>query len=236
MATQILAKDILQKESNKIGSQLVWQALDLGNGYDARVMANVEVENRDILATRHGERTFSITISAWGVSICKYESDNLSELVAISDKWVCKKINMWRLMEEHTKIVVYDSCKDLLTLSDEVLLENQWMRLLKQVETGIITFKKDVFEALVKEFNNLYGIVSIDFLRFSNVIGGGFNYKFSSPSIRCREDVICVCEHIDLDFSEYDTYFRTKDINEAIHKAKEMFPKNYKPAFNPLKH
>ena len=235
MASQIHVKDILQEESDKIGSQLVWRAVDLGPDNDVNFYARVENESRCIFATRQKDCLFSITLRAWRFFVCNYQSNNLSEIIVIADKWVCKKVSIWRLIEEHTGIIISEKGMDLMTLSNETLLKNQWINTLNWVKKHPSFFRADVLNVLMIEFHDLYAFFSHRYLRFTNVIGLGFDDEFSSAVICCREGNIYVSDVHDIDFSLHDTYFCTTDVNEAIHKAKELFPKDYKPAFNPLK-
>ena len=203
----------------------------------------IKINTKDWAYAQVGDRTLQastyvglddkhLQLEEKGIIACSSSTKDISEMAVIADKWVSKKINVWDLAKEHSSIKIADKYKDLITLTDEEIINERWSDLANEIKKGHIAFKLDLFNLLRESFPYLYPYFSHDNFWFCNVIEIPDN-NFKSPIIYCNGDTIEI--GLTVDNSPTNNHFKTKDISVAVKTIKELIPADTKTATNPLK-
>jgi hypothetical protein len=234
MTTEIHLTNQLQTELNKIGSSLILQTeFNSVIKINTKDWAYAQVDNRSLQASIFaGLGDKYVQLEEKGIIACYSSTKDISEMAVIADKWVSKKINVWDLAKEHASINIADKYRDLLTLTNEQLINMRWTDLSDEIKKGHIAFRLDLFNSLREFFSYLFPFFSHDNFWFSTVIELPDD-NFKSPVIFCNGDTIEI--GLTVDNSQANKHFKTKDIDTAINKTKQLLPFDTKTAINPLK-
>jgi len=234
MTTDIHLTNTLQTELSKIGSSLTLQTTSNSViKINTKDWAYAQVGDRSLQASTYiGLDDKHLQLEEKGIIACSSSTKDITEMAIIADKWISKKANAWDLAKEHPSIKITDKYKDLLTLTNEQIINARWVDLSNEIKKGHIAFRLDLFDSLQDSFPYLYPYFSHDNFWFSNVIEIPDD-NFKSPIIFCNGDTIEI--GLTVDNSPTNNHFKTKDISVAIKKTKELIPADTKTATNPLK-
>lgn len=158
-------------------------------------------------------------------------TNDIEKIAYIIDSWLSKNKTVGQLKDQNNDFSISETYSNLLTLTIDEVLEKRWTREYERIIKQEIHFDADLFLSLKNRLCNLFPFFSHDNLWFSNILELP-NDNFKSPIIYCNKDTFEI--GLILDNSQTNNSFKTKNIDEAVHKTIELLPTDFEKTTNPL--
>ncbi len=141
-------------ELNKIGSSLKLQtAFNSIIKINIKDWAYAQVGDRSLQASKYiGFADKHLQLEEKGIIACTSSAKSFCEIATIADKWLVSNIDIWNTSKEHDSIKIAEKYRNLLTMSDEELLNARWNDLENEIKKGQIAFRVDFFYFTKKIF------------------------------------------------------------------------------------
>ncbi|WP_220086191.1 hypothetical protein [Flavobacterium lacus] len=224
----------LQSELDKINSPvklLTIKDTTIRMNFDSWAFAEIDNRNIDVCCFEDSEQ-MHLQLVDREIIAGQITIDNLAEIAFIIDGWLSKNKTVRQLKDGNNEFRISEKYSNLLTLTIDEVLEKRWTNEYKSIIKEQTLFNAELFLELKNKLSYLFPFFSHDNLWFSNILELP-NDNFKSPIIYCNKDTFEI--GITLDNLQKNNSFKTKNIDEAVHKTLELLPIDFEKTINPLK-
>lgn len=223
----------LQSELGKINSPvklLTSKDTTIKMNFDSWAFAENDSRNIDVCRFVDSEQ-MQLQLVDREIIAGQIATKDLAEISVIVDGWLSKNKTVGQLKDENNDFSISETYSNLLTLTIDEVLEKRWTSEYERIIKRETLFDADLFLSLKNRLCNLFPFFSHDNLWFSNILELS-NDNFKSPIIYCNKDTFEI--GLTLDNSQTNNSFKTKNIDEAVHKTIELLPTDFEKTTNPL--
>lgn len=223
----------LQSELDKINSPvrlLTSEDTKIKMNFDSWAFAKNDSRNIDVCRFVDSEQ-MQLQLVDREIIAGQIATKDLAEISVIVDGWLSKNKTVGQLKDENNDFSISETYSNLRTLTIDEVLEKRWTSEYERIIKRETLFDGDLFISLKNRLCNLFPFFSHDNLWFSNILELP-NDNFKSPIIYCNKDTFEI--GLTLDNSQTNHSFKTKDIDEAVHKTIELLPTDFEKTTNPL--
>ncbi len=223
----------LQSELDKINSPvrlLTSEDTTIKMNFDSWAFAENDNRNIDVCRFVDSEQ-MQLQLVDREIIAGQIATKDLAEISVIVDGWLSKNKTVGQLKEENNDFNISETYSNLLTLTIDEVLEKRWTSEYERIIKRETLFDAALFLSLKNRLCNLFPFFSHDNLWFSNILELP-NDNFKSPIIYCNKDTFEI--GLTLDNSQTNNSFKTKNIDDAVHKTIELLPTDFEKTTNPL--
>lgn len=223
----------LQSELDKINSPVRLHTSEdttIQMNFDSWAFAENDSRNIDVCSFVDSEQ-MQLQLVDREIIAGQIATKDLAEISVIVDGWLSKNKTVGQLKDENNDFNISETYSNILTLTIDEVLEKRWTSEYERIIKRETLFDADLFLSLKNRLCNLFPFFSHDNLWFSNILELP-NDNFKSPIIYCNKDTFEI--GLTLNNTHTNNSFKTKNIEEAVHKTIELLPTDFEKTTNPL--